>query len=297
MGGTDWRTEQFESNRGHLQGMAYRMLGSLSEAEDAVQETWIRLSRSDVVDVKNLRGWLTTVAARVCLDMLRARKARREEELSPQLTEVRANAPRWLDPEQEMVMADSVGLALLVILETLTPAERLAFVLHDMFGVPFSEIAAMVGRSEVATKKLASRARLRVRGGNFVPADRSELDRHRKIVEAFLAASRSRNLNAVLEVLDADVVRRADPSALAAGAPLELHGAQAVAREVLTNTALAKAARVAMVDGSAGIIVVVRRQLVVALKFSSANEKVTGIEVISDPIRLRRIDLGVLSTQ
>jgi RNA polymerase sigma factor (sigma-70 family) len=290
LNGTNWFAEQFETNRGHLRGVAYRMLGSLSEADDAVQETWIRLNRSDVSSVQNLRGWLTTVTARVCLDVLRARNARREEELSPQLSEVRGDMARWLDPEQEMIMADSIGLALLVILDSLTPTERIAFVLHDMFGVPFDEIANIVGRSEVAAKKLASRARLRIQGRRAVRG--TNLGRQRRVVEAFLAASRAGDINALLEVLDPDVVRRADRSAVPASTEPEIRGAQVVARETLTNAGLARIARIAIVDGAAGLIVAVRRQLVAVLKFGIPGAKITEIEVISDPIGLRRIDLA-----
>lgn len=289
---TDWLAKEFEANRSHLQGVAYRMVGSLSEAEDAVQETWMRLNRSDVSGVENLRGWLTTVTARVCLDVLRARKARAEEELPPQLPELRANAARWLDPEQEMIMADSVGLALLVILDTLSPAERLAFVLHDMFGMPFDEIAVIVGRSQVAAKKLASRARHRIQGKNAGTG--ADLSRQRKVVEAFLAASRSGDLNALLAVLDADVVRRADHGAVPAGVETEIHGADAVARETLSNSTLARLARIAVIHGAVGLIVAVRHQLVVALRFKIRNEKIVEIDVHSNPARLRNFDLAAL---
>lgn len=293
MNKTDWLTEQFETNRAHLQGVAYRMLGSLNEADDAVQEAWMRLSRSDVSGVENLRGWLTTVTARVCLDMLRSRKSRREECFTPQLSEMRANAPDWLDPEQELIMADSVGVALLVILDTLNPPERLAFVLHDMFGVPFEEIAVIVGRSLAAAKKLASRARHRLQGRTT--AKRADLSRHRKVVDAFLVASRAGDLDALLAVLDADVVRRADRGATPEGTEPEIHGAHRVARETLTNSGLAQFARIAIVDGAIGLIVAVRRQLVVALRLTIRNERIAEIDVIADPVRLRRLDLAVLS--
>lgn len=291
----DWLAEQFEASRSHLQGVAYRMLGSLNEAEDAVQETWIRFSRANICDVENQRGWLTTVTARVCIDMLRSRKIRREENLVPEFSEVRANGARWLDPEQEMIMADSVGLALLVVLDTLTPAERLAFVLHDMFGVPFDEVGAIVGRSQVAAKKLASRGRRRVQGTTTV--GRADLTRHRKVVETYLAASRAGDLNALLAVLGSDVVRRADKNAIPPGSKLEIHGIDAVSREVLTNSGLARFARIAMVDGAVGLILAVRRQVVVTLRFTIEEEKITEINVIADPIRLRRLNFGVLGNE
>src|SRR6266542_2147200 len=204
----EWLAERFEENRGHLRAVAYRMLGSLSEADDAVQEAWLRLSRSDTGGVKNLGGWLTTVVARVCLDILRSRKSRREDPLTAHARELIASPADGIDPEQETLLADSVGVALLVVLETLAPAERLAFVLHDMFAMPFEEIAPIVGRSPTAARQLASRARRRVQGAPKIPD--VELTRQREVVEAFLAASRRGDFNALLEVLDPDVVARAD---------------------------------------------------------------------------------------
>ncbi len=290
MPGSDWLTKEFEGNRGHLRGVAYRMLGSLSEADDAVQEAWIRLHGSDVSEVQNLRAWLTTVTARVCLDMLRARKARREEELVPELSKLRANPSRWADPEEEIVMADSIGLALLVILDTLAPAERLAFVLHDMFGLPFDEIAQIVDRSPVAAKKMASRARRRIRGRVADPAE--SLIRNRTIVEAYLTAARTGDMNALLAVLDPDVVRRVDRGTLPKVAQVVVRGATTVAKETLTNSGLARLARIAVINGAPGLIVAVRRRLVVALEFSIVNERIAEIEVVSDPARLRRMELS-----
>jgi RNA polymerase sigma factor (sigma-70 family) len=211
--------EQFEANRAHLRAVAYRMLGSMNEAEDAVQESWLRLSRSDTSDVENLGGWLTRVVARVCLDMLRSRKSRREEALA-ELPEAAINAEETVDPEHEAVMADSIGLALFVVLDTLNPAERLAFVLHDLFGVSFEEIGPIVGRSSTAARQLASRARRRVQGSradeDSVPSE-ADPDSRRKVVEAFLAASRGGDFQALLSLLDPDVVLRADPAAVAMG--------------------------------------------------------------------------------
>src|SRR5687768_220463 len=219
--------ERFESHRTHLRAVAHRVLGSLTEAEDAVQESWLRLSRSDTSDVENLRGWLTTVVARVCLDMLRSRRSRREESLDARRPWSIMGRESGIDPEQEAILADSVGLAMLVVLETLAPAERLAFVLHDTFGVPFEEIAPIVGRSPLAARQLASRARRKVRGESTVPD--ADPARQREVVDAFLAASREGDLGALLAVLDPDVVLRADPGA--AGAPREVRGARAVAEQ------------------------------------------------------------------
>src|SRR5213594_1115757 len=235
----DWMAEQFEAHRQRLRTVAYRMLGSQSEADDAVQETWLRLSRADTSGVENLGGWLTTVVGRVCLDMLRSRKSRREHPLDTTVIEPAA------DPEHEAVMADSIGLALLVVLETLSPAERVAFVLHDMFGMPFDEIAPIVGRSEVATRQLASRARRRVQGAG--PVSDTDIASRRKIVDAFLAASRGGDFGALLSLLDPDVVLRADDAAVLIGAGREVRGAQEVAR---TFAGRARVAQPALVDGA-----------------------------------------------
>lgn len=292
MGETDWLAERFETHRGHLRAVAYRMLGSLSEADDAVQEAWLRLSQSDNRGVENLGGWLTTVVARICLDLLRSRESRREESLEPAVPQIKADISNWLDPEQEAIMVDSVGLALLVVLDTLPPAERLAFVLHDVFAVPFDEIAQIVGRSTVAAKKLASRARFRVQGKS--PAGHADLMRQRTVAEAFLAASRSGDMNALLAVLDPGVVRRADSIALPPGADVEVHGALNVARETVTNSGLAQYACIAVVNGSVGLIVVLRRQMRLALGLTIKDEKIVAIDVIADPVRLRRVELSVL---
>jgi RNA polymerase sigma-70 factor (ECF subfamily) len=275
-----------------LQAVAYRMLGSLSEADDAVQETWLRLSRSDPSGIENLGGWLTTVVARVCLDKLRSRKSRREEPLDPDAPEPSLNREVGINPEHEALLADSVGLALLVVLETLTPAERLAFVLHDLFAVPFDEIAPIVGRSPTTARQLASRARRRVRGTATVPD--SLLTRQREVVDAFMAAARGGDFEALLAVLDPDVVVRADQAAAPPGAAREAHGARAVAAQALTFARLARFAQPALVNGAVGIIVAPRGRLFAVLSFTVTHEKIVEIDVIADPARVRRLDLAVL---
>ena len=289
---SDWLARRFEENRGHLRGVAYRMLGSLSEAEDAVQAAWLRFSRADTSGVENLRGWLTTVVARVCLDMLRSRKSRREEALGADVTETIASRADGIDPEQEALLADSVGLALLVVLETLAPAERLAFVLHDLFAMPFDEIAPIVGRSATAARQLASRARRRVQGAARVP--RAELARQREVVEAFLAAARGGDFEGLLAVLDPDVVRRLDD--VAAVAPRELRGAQAVARGALAGSQRARAAPVALalVDGSVGVVVAPRGRLSTVIIFKISRGRIVEMDVIADPARFGQLHLAVL---
>ncbi len=285
----DLLTEQFEANRAHLRAVAYRMLGSLSEADDAVQEAWIRLSRSDTSAVENLGGWLTTVVARVSLDMLRSRKSRREESFADFAAGIATNATGTVDPEEESELADSVGLALLVVLETLAPAERLAFVLHDMFAVPFDEIAPVVGRTATATRQLASRARRRVQGVRSAPE--ADLTRKREIVDAFLAASRGGDFDALLAALDPDVVFRSDAVATRPGTPNEFRGAREVASQFMGRAALARAA---LVDGSVGVVVAPRGHLVLVLNVTVENGKIAQIEAIADPERLRTVDLAVL---
>jgi RNA polymerase sigma-70 factor, ECF subfamily len=292
---SDWLARRFEENRGHLRGVAYRMLGSLGEAEDAVQEAWLRFGRADTSGVENLKGWLTTVVARVCLDMLRSRKSRREEALSADVAEKTiASRTDGIDPEKEVMLADSVGLALLVVLETLAPAERLAFVLHDLFAMPFDEIAPIVGRSATAARQLASRGRRRVQGAATVP--RADLARQRKVVEAFLAAARAGDFEGLLAVLDPDVVRRLDTVAAATGAPRELRGAQAVARGALAGSQRARSAPVALalVDGSVGVIVAPRGRLSTVIVFKISRARIVEMDVIADPARLRQLHLAVL---
>ena len=288
----DFLVEQFEEHRTHLRAVAYRMLGSVSEADDAVQETWLRLSRSDTSKVENLGGWLTTVLGRVCLDMLRSRKSRREESLGARVPEPIAGRADGADPEQEALLSDSVGLALLVVLETLTPAERLAFVLHDMFAVPFDEIAPIVGRSPDAARQLASRARRRVRG-----ADTSyelDLTRQREVVDAFLAAARDGDFDALVAVLDPDVVLRSDRAALPADAPREVRGAPAVARMALVGRA--RAARPVLVDGAVGVVVAPRGRLLMVLDFKIRGGKIVEIDAVADPERLNQLDLALLDS-
>ena len=283
--------EQFEQNRSHLRAVAYRMLGSLSEAEDAVQEGWLRLSRSDTRDVENLSGWLTTVVARVCLDMLRSRKAKHEESLDERASDALPDHKDRTDPEQEALLADSVGLALLVVLETLPPAERLAFVLHDMFDLSFDEIAPIVGRSSTAARQLASRARRRVRGADMAPDP--DLNRQREVVDAFLAAARDGNFEALLNVLDPDVVLHSDPIVLPLGAPTEVRGAKTIANRA--SKAGARAAQPALVNGSVGVIVAPRGHLLMVLRFTIKDGKIIEMEAVADPERLRHLDLAILN--
>jgi RNA polymerase sigma factor (sigma-70 family) len=281
-------TEEFEASRNHLRAVAHRMLGSRSEAEDAVQEAWLRLNRSDMSSVGNLGGWLTTVVSRVCLDMLRSRKSRREEPLETHAPEPIAGGAGG--PEHEALLADQVGLALLVVLETLAPAERIAFVLHDMFDLPFEDIAPIVGRSPVAARQLASRARRRVQGENTVAnADRT---RQRQVVDAFLAASRGGDFNALLAVLDPDVVFRADRTAMTLGAAAEVRGAAAVAGAF---SGRAQGARPALVNGAMGLVVAFDGQLRVVLNLTIAGGKIIGIDAVADPERLGQLELEVLS--
>jgi RNA polymerase sigma factor (sigma-70 family) len=287
----DWLAERFEENRAHLRAVAYRMLGSLNEADDAVQETWLRLSRSDTSGVENLGGWLTTVAARVCLDLLRSRKARREESLGAHVPETIAGRENGIDPEQEAILADSVGLALIVVLEALAPAERVAFVLHDLFDLPFDEIAPIVGRSSTAARQLASRARRRVHGAATVPDP--DLDRQREVVDAFLAASRRGDFEALLAVLDPDVVLRGDAVAMRSAAPKEIRGAAALANRAAKGGA--RAAQPALVNGAVGVVVAPRGQLTMVLSFTTVDGKIVAIDAIGDPERLRELDLAVLS--
>jgi RNA polymerase sigma-70 factor (ECF subfamily) len=290
----EWPADEFEANRTHLRAVAYRMLGSVSEADDAVQEAWLRLSRSDVSDVGNLRAWLTTVVARVALDMLRSRRSRREEPLGPHVPEPIVSPQDGVDPEHEALLADSVGLALLVVLETLDPAERLAFVLHDMFAVPFDEIAPIVGRSPAAARQLASRARRRVQGAGPVPD--VDLGRQREVVDAFLAAARGGDFDALVALLDPDVVLRVDRGAERPGASRELRGAAAVAEQVRTFASLARFARPALVNGAAGFVVAPRGRPLAVAGFTVSGDRIAEIDLLADPDRLRALDLTVLDT-
>jgi RNA polymerase sigma factor (sigma-70 family) len=285
----DWLAERFETHRPRLRAVAYRMLGSGSEADDAVQEAWLRLSRADAGEIENLGGWLTTVVARVCLNLLQSRKSRREEPLGAHLPEETATGQDGPDPEQQALLADSVGLALLVVLDTLAPAERLAFVLHDMFDVPFEEIAPIVGRSPAAARQLASRARRRVRGAEAAPdADHA---RQRAVVDAFLAAARGGDFQALLAVLDPDVVLRSDQAAVQVGASGELHGAAVVAD---TFAGRARAARPALIDGAAGLVWTPGGVPRVVFGFTIAGGRIVAIDVVADPERLSRLQVALL---
>ena len=248
----EWLAKQFEENRGHLRGVAYRMLGSLGEADDAVQEAWLRLNRSGANGIENLGGWLTTVVARVCLDMLRSRQARREEPLTGEATKPGTGGQSARNPEQEAVLADSVGLALLVVLDRLNPAERLAFVLHDLFAMPFEEIGSIMGRTPAAARQLASRARRRVQGTGALA--NANLSGQRKVVDAFLAAMRAGDFEGLLAVLDPDVVVRIDEAAGRPGAPREIHGARAWAKGALAFAHAISATQPALVDGAVGLV-------------------------------------------
>ena len=285
----EWLAERFEANRTHLRAVAHRMLGSLSEADDAVQEAWLRLSRSDASEVANLGGWLTTVVGRVCLDMLRSRKSRREESLDAQAPDPIESHEAEVDPEHQAVLADSVGLALLVVLETLAPAERVAFVLHDMFDLPFDEIAPILGRSPTAARQLASRARRRVQGAALV--SEPDLPRQRKVVDAFLAASRGGDFEALLAVLDPEVVLRADRAAVQIGASGEVRGAAAVAR---TFAGRAKEAQPALIDGAAGLVWAPGGRPRVVFGFTIEQGKIVAIDMIADRERLGQLDIAIL---
>src|SRR5919108_3103604 len=284
----DWLAERFEEHRPHLRAVAYRLLGSPNEVDDASQGAWLRLSRADPSGVDNLGGWLTTLVARECLDLLRARSSRREQPLGVNLPDRLGRRAAGLDPEQETLLAEGVGLALLVVLDTLAPAERLAFVLHDMFAVPFEEIAAIVGRSPAAARQLASRARRRVRGAaRSSDADRT---RQRKLVDAFLAAARAGDFDALVEVLDPDVVFRVDTGGRWGRPPVE--GAAAVAREVLSRGApFAPRARPAIVNGAAGAVVPGRDRLGAAVRFTIVGGRIAAIDLVADPDKLRTIAL------
>jgi RNA polymerase sigma factor (sigma-70 family) len=285
----DYLSEQFEAHRSHLRAVAYRMLGSVSEADDALQEAWLRLNRADAGGIENPGGWLTTVVARVSLDMLRTRRSRREQPFDPYVPEPIVSREDGVDPEYEALLADSMGLALLVVLETLAPPERLAFVLHDMFSVPFDEIAPIVGRSPAAARQLASRARRRVRGA--APAPDADLSRQREVVDAFLAAAREGDFEALVAVLDPDVVLRADRGA---GRSREVHGASEVASQALTFAQFAAVAQPALVNGTAGFVVVSGERTIAVAGFTVAGGKVAEIDMLVDPARLRELDLTVL---
>jgi RNA polymerase sigma factor (sigma-70 family) len=283
-----WLADRFEEHRGHLRAVAYRMLGSLSEADDAVQDTWLRVSRAGADEVDNLGGWLTTVTARVCLNVLRARRARPEEPLPTRVPDPVLSGEGELEPEQEALKADSVGLALLVVLDTLAPAERLAFVLHDMFDLPFEEIAPTVGRTPTAARQLASRARRRVKGADLRAPD-SDLARQRAVVEAFLAAARGGDLDDLVALLDPDVVLRIDAGPKRRRASMELHGAAAVAKQSLTglkSTLETVQLHPALANGAASVVAVRRGQPITVIAFTIAGGKIVEMDAIADHERV-----------
>jgi RNA polymerase sigma factor (sigma-70 family) len=289
MGDRAFLAERFEADRTRLAAVAYRMLGSSTEADDAVQEAWIRLDRADTSGVENLSGWLTTVVARVCLDMLRSRKSRRQDPPVDETTAPIATDDAVTDPAEHALLADSVGLAMLVVLETLTPAERVAFVLHDMFAVPFDEVGEIVGRSTDATRQLASRARRRVQGASTAPD--ADVARRREVVNAFLAASRHGDFDALLAVLDPDVVARADRVAVRSGAVPELRGAAVVAE---TYVSRARAVRMALVDGQIGLVGAPGGNVRVVFGLTFENSKVTTVDIIVDPDVIKTFDIALL---
>jgi RNA polymerase sigma factor (sigma-70 family) len=286
----DWLAQRFEEHRTHLRAVAYRMLGSLSEADDAVQQAWLRLSRTDTSAVENLGGWLTTVVARVSLNMLRSRKARREEPLAGRLPDLLLDRADGIDPEHEALLADSVGLALLVVLETLSPPERLAFVLHDIFGVPFDEIAPIVDRSPEAARQLASRARRRVRAERTVPD--ADLETQRAVADAFLAAAREGDFDRLVAVLDPEVVLRADLGP--AGGSREVHGAAAVAGQALSYAQIGLDIRPALINGVAGAVTFLDGEPFSIAAVTVRNGKIVELDFLADPERLRLLDLTIL---
>ena len=290
----DWLVQRFQEHRPRLRAVAYRMLGSTSEADDAVQEAWIRLSRSNAGEIDNLEAWLVTVVGRVALNMLKVRKSRREEVVGVHVPDPVVSHENGVDPEQAALLADSVGLALLVVLETLTPAERLAFVLHDMFAVPFDEIAPIVGRSSAAARQLASRARRRVQGA--APVSDVDLATQREVMGAFIAAAREGDFRALIAVLDPDVVLRADVGAPPAGMSREVRGAEAVAREALSFSRLDLYVQPALINGAAGTVSIRDGEPVSVAGFTVRGGRITEIDILADPERLRRLDLTILGS-
>ncbi len=288
MSDTEFLAERFEQNRTHLRAVAYRMLGSLSEADDAVQESWLRLSRTDADEIDNLGGWLTTVVGRVCLDMLRSRKTRGEQPLDARPTDP-ASAPDGVDPEQEALLADSVGLAMLVVLEKLTPAERLAFVLHDMFAVPFDDIAPMVGRTPDAARQLASRARRRVQGSDPVP--NPPLGQQREIIDAFIAAARGGDFEALVAVLDPDVILRADTGS---GVPTLVRGAHQVASGAVAFRRTGSESRPVLVNGAVGIVALVDGRPISVFEATFVDGRIATIDIVADPHRAATMELTLL---
>jgi RNA polymerase sigma-70 factor (ECF subfamily) len=292
MADAGWSARRFEEHRSHLRAVAYRMLGSASDADDAVQDAWLRFSQADTAEVANLRGWLTTVTARVCLNKLRSRRQAREDSLDARLPEPIISDPGGMDPEQAALLGDAVGMAMLIVLDELTPAERVAFVLHDVFGVSFDEIAPIVERSPAATRQLASRARRRIQG--TAPRPEPDLGRQRAVVDAFVAASRRGDFQALLAVLDPEVVVRADPGALALGAPRVVRGAEAAATQAMAFRHLASSARPALVNGAAGAVVFRAGQLFSVLAFTVVHDRIVEIDILADPARVSRLDVTAI---
>jgi RNA polymerase sigma-70 factor, ECF subfamily len=295
MNETEWLAKRFEEHRSHLKSVAYRMLGSLAEADDAVQEAWLRLARSEAAEIENLGGWLTTVVARVCLNTLESRHSRREEPLDVHVPDPVVRLEDEINPEDEVLLADSVGLALLVVLDSLTPSERLAFVLHDMFAVPFDEIAVIVGRSPEAARQLASRARRRVQSADRAPD--ADLPRQRAVVDAFLAAAREGDFEALLEVLDPEVVLRADSGALPSPPSRLVRGAREVAGLAVSFSDLARFSQPALVNGAAGIVVAPEGKVFSVFGVTIKHDRIVEFNILADPERLAQLDLVVLDEE
>ena len=293
-GENEWLADRFEEHRAHLRAVAYRMLGSLEEADDAVQDAWLRVSRAGAGGVENVGGWLTTIVARVCLNVLRSRKARREQPFDGHLPDPVVSPDGQLQPEEEALLADSVGLALLVVLDTLTPAERLAFVLHDVFELPFDEIAPMVGRTPVAARQLASRARHRVQGAN-VPSPDPDRARQRRVVDAFFAAARGGDLAGLVALLDPDVVLRSDFGPRRPRVPTMVRGPEAVARQAFMGAMLEATLHPALINGAAGVVVTVRGRPFAVMGFTVVEGRIVAIDAIADPERVARIAAPILA--
>lgn len=292
MDDNDLQTQRFEENRPRLRAVAYRMLGSVGEAEDAVQEAWLRLTRTDTAGIENLGGWLTTVVARICLNLLRSRAQRREDPLDVRVPEPIISPDAGMDPEQEALLADAVGLALMVVLETLTPAERLAFVMHDMFAMPFEEVASMIARTPAATRQLASRARHRVQGQ--APAPDPDPARQRIVVNAFFAAARDGDFDALVAVLDPDVVLRADGGTARGRRTVVIHTARDVAAQAVLAARFAPFVRPALINGTAGAVIATGARVLSIMAFTVADGRIVAIDVLQDPERLAAVDLAVL---
>jgi RNA polymerase sigma factor (sigma-70 family) len=292
----EWLADRFEEYQPHLRAVAYRMLGSLTDADDAVQDTWLRVTRADASQVENLGGWLTTIVARICLNMLRARTTRREESLDGHVPDPLISPEGAPQPEEEALLADSVSLALLVVLDTLSPAERLAFVLHDMFQLPFSEIAPMVGRSPQAARQLASRARRRVKGAD-IPAPDPDLARQRQVVDAFFRAARGGDFGGLVALLDPNVVLRSDFGARRPAATKITHGAAAVASQALLGAVPGAELHPALVNGAAGVVITVGGRPFAVMGFTVADDKIIEIDAIADPDRVQRIVADVLGDE